>query len=175
MFNAKVIPYVNSLGGLALSATEKMFVGAAAVAATVVELLELPSAPVDQPEDYFNRHATQIVHDQVGAFNEAAPIDTFAATTLARKFWMFRYNVLYGMRPYVGVKDDFFCGYMQPCNFFSEAEMNMLNRNAEAIARLQNQIRVILEVAARPGSISLRDSTLAPVESPVTETTAVGF
>lgn len=173
MFNAKVIPYVNSLAALGLSATDKMFVGAAAVAATVVEMLEMPSAPVDTPEDYFNKHAGAMVRDQVGNFNEAASIDTQTATTLARKFWQFRYNLLYGTRPYLGVEGDFFCGYTQPNMFFSEAEMTALNRNAVAIARLQNQIRVILEVVARPGSVSMSDAPA--VESPIVEKIHVGF
>lgn len=173
MFNAKIIPYVNSLAALGLSGTDKMFVGAAAVAATVVEMLEMPSAPVDTPEDYFNKHAGMMVRDHVGTFNEAAAIDTFAAQTLARKFWLFRYNLLYGTRPYIGVEDDFFCGYTQPGMFFSESEMTALNRNAVAIARLQNQIRVILEVVARPGSVSMGDTQA--VESPVVEKIHVGF
>jgi hypothetical protein len=173
MFNAKVIPYVNTLGALEISATDKMFVGAAAVAATVVEMLEMPSAPVDTPEDYFSKHAGMMVRDQVGNFNEAAPIDTQMAQTLARKFWLFRYNLLYGTRPYVGVDGDFFCGYTQPCLFFSDVEMAALNRNAVAIARLQNQIRVILEVVGRPGSVAMGGDKA--VESPITDTVHVGF
>lgn len=172
MFNAKVMPYVNTLGSLGLSGTDKMFVGAAAVAATVVEMLEMPSAPVDMPEDYFGKHANMMVRDQVGNFNEAAPIDVQMAQTLARKFWLFRYNLLYGTRPYVGVEGDFFCGYTQPCLFFSDVEMTALNRNAVAIARLQNQIRVILEVVGRPGSVSMGDKA---VESPITDTSSIGF
>lgn len=173
MFNAKVIPYVNTLAALGLSSTDKMFVGAAAVGATVVEMLEMPSAPVDMPEDYFNKHAGLMVRDQVNNFNEAAAIDTSMAVTLARKFWLFRYNVLYGTRPYVGVEDDFFYGYMQPGLFFSDSEMAALNRNSMAIARLQNQIRLILDIVGKPGSVSMSETQA--VESPVTDTTHVGF
>lgn len=145
MFKMSNLAYVSALARVTASASDKMFVGSVAVAASIVEQLDLPTAPVESPTAYYSKQLAMTVRDQISAFNEACPIDTNRCVDISKKLWLFRYNVLWGSTPYVGIEGNFFCGYMQCGVQFSPNEMEMMNKYAVPIATLQNHIRLMID------------------------------
>lgn len=70
----------------------------AGVAFAIAGCLQLPPAPVESPETYFQENLNELATKGITIFNEVRLLDWADAVTLSRQAWLARYMAVYSFK-----------------------------------------------------------------------------
>lgn len=100
------------------------------IAKAVCDELPLPSAPVDNQEDYYSQFCAIVANQYVSDINEVRVIDTQLIREDIKRFWKMRYNIVFPRkRVYLITEcdgDEHFFGFSQ---YMSKDLLEAIDKN----------------------------------------------
>ena len=148
MFSQDYLPFIEVAQNLDLGSDAKNSVLALAVAHAIAATVDLPSAPVSSPEQFYNASSSTHVNSKLSAFNEAFIFNVPYAQDLTRRFWLLRYYAAHDCGtiypPFAG--NSFFETFTGAVRFFPLHELKVMNENVQAIYNVRLAATAVLAI-----------------------------
>jgi hypothetical protein len=114
----------------------------------VARMVSLPTSQVERALEYFNQQALQQVNEKIYTLNEQVIVDTEYCFSVAKSYWLIRYNTAYpnfDLNVVTTTEYDLYCKLAGVDIYLSLDDYKLSNENKTVVLNLLNLVYTVLK------------------------------